>query len=95
MTPDEQKRMGQEALSIVSNTAFRHAMDKVADYIESQAISCDPDDSKRAQRIIIAKQIQASFSREIRRIIDNGEVANVRINALEEKKGVINKILRR
>jgi hypothetical protein len=65
---------------------FREAFKAVSEYLESKALSCDPDNREMAQRVVISKQLLAAIKREIERHIDNGLIADVRISELEKRR---------
>lgn len=92
ITPEELR--AQDAKAILDSTVFKESFDKVSAYIESQAVSCNPDNKDLAQRIILSKQLLAHVKRELVNVINNGAIA-VNMKALEENRGIINRVLRR
>lgn len=86
MTPESRKWQAQDAKALLDNKIFRAAFAGVADYIDAQALGCDPDNAAKAQRIIIAKQILAGIKREIERVVEDGVVAEIQIAEVEQRK---------
>lgn len=77
---------GEDAKTLLENSLFKLAFAKVGEYLESQALGCDPDNKDKAARIIIAKQLLIGIRREIEAVISDGEVARVQMSELEKKK---------
>lgn len=65
---------------------FTQAFDAVNAYLTSSALSCDADDAKKAQRIVISQQLLSGIKREITRIVQDGVIAEVQISELEQRK---------
>ena len=86
MTNDEAKFRAEDAKQLLENKMFREAFKAVSEYLESKALSCDPDNREMAQRVVISKQLLAAIKREIERHIDNGLIADVRISELEKRR---------
>lgn len=86
MTPEARKFASEDAKHLLDNNLFKSAFDGVSQYLEAQALGCDPDNSAKAQRIVIAKQILAGIKREIERVIEDGIVAEIQLNEIEQKK---------
>ena len=74
-----------DAKALLSNPILKEAFEKVRIYLSDKSLSCDPDNEKMTQRIILSQQIFASIEREIFRIIQDGEVAEFRIEELEKR----------
>lgn len=94
MTPEARKFAAADAKALLENRLFRQAFAGVADYLDSQALGCDPDNAAKAQRIVIAKQLLAGIKREIERVVEDGVVANIQIDQLEQKRGVLRRLIR-
>jgi hypothetical protein len=89
MSTNEQRRIrGNDARQLLDNHLLKEAFAAVGEYIDSQALSCPPDDAPRAQRIIISKQLLAAVKRELVRVIEDGDVAEVQISELEKARGL-------
>ena len=86
MNEEDRKIRAEEAKHLLDNRLFKEAFSAVEGYIESQAQGCDPDNKDRAQRIIISKQIMAALRREITRIVEDGLVAEMQIQEIEQRK---------
>lgn len=86
MTPEQTRFIAEDAKQLLENKMLKDAFDAVSLYIDQQALSCEPDNKERAQRIVISKQLLAGIRREIYRHVENGQVANVQIAELERKK---------
>ena len=88
MTPEERKFRANDAKALLENKLFREAFKAVAEYLESAAMGCDPDNKEKAARIIISKQLLAGVRREIERVVEDGLVAEVQIAELEKRRGL-------
>lgn len=86
MTPEERRFRGQDAKSLLDNKLYKESFEQVADYLEAQAMACDPDNKDKAARIVIAKQLLRGLRREIERVIEDGEVAEIQLSELETRK---------
>jgi hypothetical protein len=86
MTPESRKWAANDAKALLDSKIFRAAFAGVAEYIDAQALGCDPDNAAKAQRIIIAKQILAGIKREIERVVEDGVVAEIQIAEVEQRK---------
>lgn len=86
MTPEEATFRAEDARQLLDNKMLQEAFSAVADYIDQQALSCEPDNKERAQRIVLSKQLLAGIKREIYRHVEYGQVANIQLAQLEKKK---------
>lgn len=86
MTPEARKFAAEDAKHLLDNKLFKAAFAGVSEYLEAQALGCNPDDAAKAQRIVIAKQILAGIKREIERVVEDGVVAEIQLNEIEQKK---------
>lgn len=86
MTLEEERIRGIDAKALLDNRLLKEAFEKVGEHLEAKAMACDPNDEKRAANIITAKQILKGIKREIERVIEDGEVAEIRIDEMEPKK---------
>lgn len=50
------------------------------------ALTCEPDDAAKAQRIIITQQLLAAVKREVSRIVEDGKVAEIQLAEIEKRK---------
>lgn len=90
MSPEEAKFRAQDAKQLLENKLFKEAFAAVESHLDDVALSCDPDNKEKAQRIIISRQLLAAVKREIERVVEDGLIAEVRIAELEKR----NKLLR-
>lgn len=88
MTTEDRIFRATDARQLLENPLFVEAFAAVANHLNLAALSCDPDNSVKAQRIIISQQLLAAVKREITRIVQDGEVAQVQIAELEKKRGL-------
>ena len=87
-TPEHRRIRGNDARQLLDNSLLKEAFAAVDKYIDEQALSCPPDDATRAQRIVISKQLLAAIRREIVRVVEDGDVAEVQIDMLEKARGL-------
>jgi len=95
MTPEDRVFRATDARQLLENKLFVEAWDAVERHLSSAALSCDPDNKDKAQRIIISQQLLAAVKREITRIVQDGEVARVQIAEIEKKRSLMQRVLRR
>jgi hypothetical protein len=93
MTPEERKFRAADAKSLLGNKLYKEAFSAMAHYLETQAMSCDPDNKEKAARIIISKQLLAGLRREIERVVEDGVVAEVQLAELK-RQGVLKRFIR-
>jgi hypothetical protein len=86
MTPEQTRFIAEDAKQLLDNKMLKEAFEAVSSYIDQQALSCEPDNKDRAQRIVLSKQLLAGIKREIYRHVESGQVANIQIAELEKKK---------
>jgi hypothetical protein len=83
---DEKRRMdGHDARTLLDNPILKRAFASVAEYLDAQAASC-PADPEKALRIIQGKQILAGIERAIVSVIEDGDIATMKIDEVERKK---------
>ena len=85
MTPEAREFRATDARQLLENPLFIEAWDAVENHLHMAALSCDPDNKDKAQRIVISQQLLASVKREIQRIVTDGQVAKVQIAELEKR----------
>lgn len=88
MTPETEKIRAADARALLDNQLFKEAFAKVGEHIESQALTCDPDNKERAQRIVMAKQLLAGVRREVERVVEDGEFAEIKMAEIEKKRSI-------
>lgn len=86
MTPEKRLIDGADARQLLDNALFNEAFDAVAGYLDQQALSCDPDNKDKAQRIVISKQILSAIKREITRKVEDGALAEIQMQELEQRR---------
>ena len=95
MTLEARQFRATDAKQLLENPLFIEAFDAVAGHLNMAALSCPPDDALKAQRIVISQQLLAGVKREIQRIVTDGHVAQVQMNELEQKRSMMQRVLRR
>lgn len=93
-TPEHRRIRGNDARQLLDNQLLKEAFAAVGQYVDDQALSCPPDDAARAQRIVISKQLLAAIKRELVRVIEDGDVAEVQIEEIEKRRGLLSRIRR-
>lgn len=84
-----------DAKHLLENPLFVEAWDAVANHLQMAAMSCEPDNQIKAQRVIISIQLLAAVKREVTRIIQDGMVAEVQMREIEKKQSMMQRVLRR
>ena len=85
----ERRIRANEARQFMQNPLFKEAFEAVAGYLNEVALSCDPDNKDKAQRIILSQQLLRAVRREIERKVEDGDMAAIQINEIE-RRGVKN-----
>ena len=88
MTPQDRTIRATDAKHLLENPLFVEAWDAVANHLQMAAMSCEPDNAIKAQRVIISIQLLAAVKREFTRIIQDGQVAEVQMRELETKRSI-------
>lgn len=88
MTPEGRRIRGNDARNLLQNPLLKEAFERVAGYIDGQALACPPDNKDQAQRIVISKQLLGAIRRELTRVVEDGNVAQVQIDAIEQARGL-------
>lgn len=88
MTPEDRTIRATDAKHLLENPLFVEAWDAVANHLQMAAMSCEPDNQVKAQRIIISIQLLAAVKREVTRIVQDGMVADVQMRELETKRSI-------
>jgi hypothetical protein len=83
-----------DAKQLLGNKLFQEAFSAVANHLNMAALSCDPDNATKAQRIIVSQQLLAAVKREITRVVEDGTLAEIQIAELE-RKSRLERIFRR
>lgn len=95
MTPEDRTFRATDARQLLENPLFVEAFDAVEKHLNMAALSCDPDNKEKAQRVIISLQLLAGVKREIQRIVTDGHVAQVQMHELEQRRSMMQRVLRR
>lgn len=82
-----------EARQFLANPLFREAFDGVAQALHDVALSCDPDDKDKAQRVVLSQQLLEAVKREIIRKTEDGDMAEFQMRELE-KRSMLRKFIR-
>ena len=85
MTLESRTFRATDAKQLLENPLFVEAWEAVESHLNMQALSCDPDNAVKAQRIVISQQLLAAVKREIQRVVTDGQVAQVQIAELEKR----------
>ena len=85
MTIEDRKFRATDARQLLENTLFVEAWEAVEKHLNMAALSCDPDNKDKAQRIIISQQLLAAVKREITRVVQDGAVAEVQLQEIEKR----------
>ena len=83
MSLESDRIKGADAQHLLDNPLFVGAFKAVGDYVESKALTCNPDDKEATQRIVITKQLLAAIKREIERQVEDGLIAEAQLKELE------------
>lgn len=86
MTLEKTRIDGADARAMLESHLFRGAWDALNDHLNAQELACDPDNSEKARRIIISKQLLVALKREFERQVDSGLMARVQLDELEKKR---------
>ncbi|HEU4636890.1 MAG TPA: hypothetical protein VFS41_11965 [Edaphobacter sp.] len=88
LSPESRRVIGEEAKQLLQNKHFKEAISAVEGHLVEQAKHCDPDNKEKAQRVVIAMQIMEGIKREIVRKIEDGEMAQVELSEIEQRKSL-------
>lgn len=86
MTPESRRIRAAEARQLLESPLFVSAWDAVEKHLTNQALTCDADNAQKALRIVISQQLLAAVKREVTRLVQDGLVAEIQMNELEQKK---------
>jgi hypothetical protein len=86
MSLEAERFKGHDAKALLDNPLLKEAFFRVEMYLKGNAMACDPDDKDKAARIITSMQLLKGIRREIERMIEDGDIANVQISELETRK---------
>ena len=80
----KEKILGADAHGLVNNPAYKQAVKRMDAYLETKLLSCNPDSREETLRVVLTKQLFVGLQREFAKIIENGEVAMIQIEELEQ-----------
>lgn len=83
---EARKFRAQDAQQLLENPLFVEAFQALENALSSAAMSCEPDNKDKAQRIVISHQLLAGIKREITRIVQDGNIADVQLSEIEQKR---------
>ena len=86
MTPQDRTIRAADAKHLLENPLFVEAWDAVANHLQMAAMSCEPENKDKAQRVILSIQLLAAVKREVIRAVQDGLVAQVQLKELEPKR---------
>lgn len=78
-----------EAKQLLENKHFKQAIAAVEIYLQDAMLSCDVDNKDKVQRIAISQQLMQAIKRELIRKIEDGEMAEIQLDELERRKGLL------
>lgn len=85
LTPQQRRIIGAEAEQSLRDKHWNAAFDEVNAYLDQVALSCDPDNKEKAQRIILSKQLLQSIRCALVSKIEDGELAKIEIEQLDAR----------
>jgi hypothetical protein len=95
MTPEDRRIRSTDARQLLENPLFVDAWAAVEKHLHMQAIACDSDNAAKALRIVISQQLLAAVKREIQRVVNDGVVAEVQLSEIEQKRGLLRRVMQR
>ena len=95
MTPESRKFRATDAKQLLENPLIIEAFAAVANHLNMAALTCDPDNQAKAQRIVISQQLLAAVKREISRVVEDGVIAEIQLAEIENKKSLRQRIFAR
>lgn len=87
-SPEQRKVIGAEAQQLLDNRHFREAFDAVEKHLSEVAKHCDPDNKEKTQRVVISMQLLEAIKREIMRKVEDGEMATVELDELDQRRSL-------
>lgn len=95
MSPEERRFRATDAKQLLENKLFVEAFGAMERRLDMAALTCDPDDATKAQRVVISKQLLAAIKREITRIVEDGNAAEIQMAELDRKQRGIRTLFQR
>ncbi len=85
-TLENRQFRANDAKQLLENPLLIEAFTTVENAIHNMALSCEPDNKDKTQRIIISLQLLAGIKRELTKVIDDGIIAKIQLSEIEQKK---------
>lgn len=85
-TLENRKFRAADAKQLLENPMLIEAFQSLENALSSAALSCEPDNKDKAQRIVISHQLLAGIKRELTRIVQDGAIADVQLSEIEQKR---------
>lgn len=95
MTPEDRRIRATAAKQLLETPMLVEAWEAVENHLNMAALTCDPDNAQKAQRIIISQQLLAAVKREIARVVQDGVMAEFQLSEIEQKRSIAQRIFRR
>ena len=86
----------EDARQLLNNDAWKMMWQAMNEYLESKSLACDTaKDPQTAADIIRCKQLLSGLERELHRIIQDGQIAELQLDEMEKKKTPLQRIFAR
>lgn len=82
----DERLTGEDARQVLDSPAYKAAFVRMSEVLEGKALACDPDNKEQAQRVVMAKQILAGIHRELNKLVEFGQVADIQLNEIEKRR---------
>jgi hypothetical protein len=73
---------------LLENPLFIEVWEAVEKHLHMATMACEPENKDKAQRIVISQQLLAAVKREVTRIVQDGQIAEVQMRELETKRSI-------
>lgn len=93
MTPENRRIRATAARQLLEAPLFVEAWAAVEKHLNMQALACDSDNAQKALRIVISQQLLAAVKREITRVVQDGQMAEIQLDELEKKRGIMQRLM--
>jgi len=93
MDSEDAIRRADQARMILDNPLFDEAMNALAESLRRQRLQVKPTDTDGHTKLILAEQVKHQFEQFLRRAIEDGKLAEMRLT--EPEQGPIARIFRR
>ena len=82
----DERLTGEDARQVLNSPAYKAAFARMSEALEGKALACDPDNKEQAQRVVIAKQILAGIHRELNKMVEFGQMAEIKLTEIEKRR---------